>query len=66
MVCCGLIKGNIGHLDAAAGIAGLIKTALSLYYQVIPPSINYSQANQEIDFETLLFCKYSISGLAAL
>lgn len=46
----GSVKTNIGHLDAAAGIAGLIKTALSLDRQVIPPSINFSQPNPRIDF----------------
>lgn len=47
----GSVKGNIGHLDAAAGIAGIIKTALSLYHGTIPPSINFSSPNAEINFE---------------
>lgn len=47
----GSLKGNVGHLDAAAGVAGLMKTALSLYHQTIPPSGNFSSANPDIDFE---------------
>ncbi|ASS75246.1 hypothetical protein CIG75_09795 [Tumebacillus algifaecis] len=46
----GSVKTNIGHLDTAAGIAGLIKTALSLKHGMIPPSLNYSEANPQIDF----------------
>jgi acyl transferase domain-containing protein/acyl carrier protein len=46
----GSVKTNIGHLDAAAGIAGLIKTVLSLKHQLIPPSLNFEQPNPEIDF----------------
>ncbi len=47
----GSVKSNIGHSDSAAGIAGLIKTALCLKYRKIPPSINYDRPNPEIDFE---------------
>ncbi|GGD98627.1 type I polyketide synthase [Paenibacillus nasutitermitis] len=46
----GAVKGNIGHLDNAAGIAGLIKTALALRQRQIPPSINFSKPNGKIDF----------------
>ncbi|MEH2290136.1 SDR family NAD(P)-dependent oxidoreductase [Nostoc sp.] len=46
----GSVKTNIGHLDAAAGVAGLIKTALALKHQLIPPSLNFEQPNPEIDF----------------
>ncbi|WP_051163404.1 polyketide synthase [Nocardia brevicatena] len=44
---CGLgsIKANLGHMAAAAGIAGLIKTALVLRHQTIPPQINYACVN---------------------
>ncbi|MGI8503165.1 MAG: type I polyketide synthase, partial [Hassallia sp.] len=44
------IKTNIGHLDAAAGVTGLIKTALALQHKLIPPSLNFEQPNPEIDF----------------
>jgi len=46
----GSVKTNIGHLDAAAGITGLIKTVLSLKHHLIPPSLNFEQPNPEIDF----------------
>lgn len=46
----GSVKTNIGHLDTAAGIAGLIKTALCLKYKQIPPSLNYTEPNPQIDF----------------
>jgi acyl transferase domain-containing protein len=46
----GSVKTNIGHLDAAAGVAGLIKTVLALQHQQIPPSLNFEQPNPKIDF----------------
>lgn len=46
----GSVKGNIGHLDTAAGVAGLIKTVLALEYRAIPPSINFRRPNTQIDF----------------
>lgn len=46
----GSIKGNLGHLTAAAGVAGSIKTALALYHRQIPPSINFNRPNPDIDF----------------
>jgi acyl transferase domain-containing protein/acyl carrier protein len=46
----GSVKSNIGHLDAAAGIAGLIKTALSLENRMLPASLNFETPNPEIDF----------------
>ena len=46
----GSVKTNLGHLDAAAGIAGLIKTALALKHQQIPPSLHFQQPNPKIDF----------------
>jgi len=46
----GSVKTNIGHLDAAAGITGLIKTVLALKYKQIPPSLNFEQPNPQIDF----------------
>lgn len=47
----GSVKSNIGHLDTAAGIAGLIKTCMAIKRKKIPPSINYSVPNPKIDFE---------------
>ena len=46
----GSVKSNMGHLVHAAGVAGLIKTALSLHHKQIPPSINYTKPNPVIDF----------------
>ena len=47
----GSVKANIGHLDAAAGVAGMIKTALSLHNKQIPASINFEKPNPKINFE---------------
>ncbi|PZO15512.1 MAG: hypothetical protein DCF25_13595 [Leptolyngbya foveolarum] len=46
----GSVKSNIGHLDAAAGIAGLIKTTLALHHRQLPPSLHFEQPNPQIDF----------------
>jgi amino acid adenylation domain-containing protein len=46
----GSVKTNLGHLDAAAGVASLIKTALALEHGVIPPSLHFETPNPEIDF----------------
>ncbi len=46
----GSIKTNIGHLDAAAGVAGLIKVVESLKHRTIPPTLHVSVPNRKIDF----------------
>ncbi len=46
----GSVKSNVGHLDAAAGVAGLIKTVLALENATIPPSLHYDRPNPAIDF----------------
>ena len=51
----GSVKTNIGHLDIAAGIAGLIKTVLSLHHKKIPPSLHFHTPNPKIDFENSPF-----------
>lgn len=51
----GSIKSNVGHLDAAAGVAGLIKVALSLHHRTLPPSLNFRTPNPAIPFEKTPF-----------
>ncbi|MBT6677326.1 MAG: amino acid adenylation domain-containing protein, partial [Rhodospirillaceae bacterium] len=46
----GSVKTNIGHLDTAAGLAGCIKAALSLYHGETPPTLHFDSPNPEIDF----------------
>ncbi|GEJ48149.1 type I polyketide synthase [Chryseobacterium sp. ON_d1] len=47
----GTVKSNLGHAGNAAGVAGIIKTALALKNKMIPPSLHYTKANSEIPFE---------------
>lgn len=51
----GSVKSNVGHLDSAAGIAGLIKTALMLKHGELVPTINFETANPNIDFSNSPF-----------
>lgn len=46
----GSVKSNIGHTDAAAGVASFIKVCLAAYHKKIPATINYSKPNPHIDF----------------
>ena len=46
----GSVKTNVGHLDAAAGVAGLIKTVMALRHREIPPSLHFTEPNPKIDF----------------
>ncbi|HTR47545.1 MAG TPA: beta-ketoacyl synthase N-terminal-like domain-containing protein, partial [Verrucomicrobiae bacterium] len=46
----GSLKSNLGHLDAAAGVAGLIKTVLQLRHKQIVPSLHFKKPNPKIDF----------------
>ncbi len=51
----GSVKANIGHLDAAAGVASLIKAALAVERGLIPPSVNCDEPNPKIDFPSTPF-----------
>jgi acyl transferase domain-containing protein len=51
----GSVKTNIGHLDEAAGVAGLIKAVLALQHATIPPSLHFERANPEIEFRSSPF-----------
>lgn len=51
----GSVKTNFGHLDAAAGVAGLIKTVLAIQHRQLPPSLHYKEANPKIDFSSSPF-----------
>ena len=46
---------ELAKLDSAAGVAGLIKTVLSLKHQMLPPSLNFEQPNPQIDFASSPF-----------
>ena len=46
----GSVKTNVGHLEAAAGVAGLIKTVLALEHRTLPPSLHFETPNPQIDF----------------
>ena len=49
----GSVKSNIGHLEAAAGIAGLIKVVLALQRREIPPNLHFKSGNPRIDWAGL-------------
>lgn len=51
----GSLKTNMGHLSAAAGIAGLLKTVLALKHQMLPPSLHFATPNPQIDFDNSPF-----------
>ena len=47
----GSVKTNIGHLDTAAGVASLVKTAMGLHHGQIPPNLSYEAPNPAINFK---------------
>jgi malonyl CoA-acyl carrier protein transacylase len=49
-VALGSVKSNIGHLKAAAGAAGILKTAFALREKVLPPSLNFDTPNHNLDW----------------
>ncbi len=48
---CGLgsVKSNVGHLDAAAGVTGLIKATLALHHRTLPATVNFTRANEKLN-----------------
>jgi amino acid adenylation domain-containing protein len=58
----GSVKANVGHLDAAAGVTGLIKTALILHRGVIPPQINFDEPNPRLDLKRGAFALSASGG----
>ncbi|GAB6040374.1 type I polyketide synthase [Endothiovibrio diazotrophicus] len=54
---CGLgsVKSNIGHVDKAAGLAGLIKVVLGLQHEVMPPNLHFTAPNPRLDLENTPF-----------
>jgi acyl transferase domain-containing protein/NADPH:quinone reductase-like Zn-dependent oxidoreductase/acyl carrier protein len=49
----GSVKTNIGHLEAAAGMAGLIKTVLAIKHGTVPPNLHFDQPNPHVAFDDL-------------
>ena len=49
----GSVKSNLGHLEAASGMAGLMKVLLSFRHRMLPPNLHFKKANPRIDFEDL-------------
>ncbi|KAG9334352.1 hypothetical protein JZ751_008238, partial [Albula glossodonta] len=52
-LCIGSVKGNIGHTESAAGVAGLIKVLLMMHHETIVPSLFYSEDGASIDAKAL-------------
>ncbi len=53
----GSVKTNIGHLEAAAGMAAFVKTALSVHHGLIPPSLHLRTPNPAVDLTRLRVCQ---------
>lgn len=51
----GSVKTNVGHLDAAAGVTGLIKAVMVLRHRILPASLNFDEPNPQIDFSSSPF-----------
>lgn len=51
----GSVKGNVGHLEVASGIAGLVKAVLSLQHRIHPPTANFDSPNPRLELERTPF-----------
>ncbi len=51
----GSVKPNVGHLDRASGVTGLIKTSLALKHKLLPPNLNFEHASAEVDLDNSPF-----------
>ena len=51
----GSVKSNIGHLEVASGITGLVKTILCLENKAIPPTLHYTTPNPELNLDRTPF-----------
>jgi acyl transferase domain-containing protein/thioesterase domain-containing protein/acyl carrier protein len=51
----GSVKTNVGHLDCAAGVTGLIKTVLALKHKLIPPNLHFNTPNPRLDMDNSPF-----------
>jgi amino acid adenylation domain-containing protein len=51
----GSVKTNVGHLDVAAGVTGLIKTSLALHHKVLPASLHFARPNPKLDLQNSPF-----------
>lgn len=48
----GSVKTNVGHLEAASGLAGVIKAAIAVERAIIPPNINFEKQNEKLSLES--------------
>jgi phthiocerol/phenolphthiocerol synthesis type-I polyketide synthase E len=58
----GSLKANLGHLDAAAGVAGLIKTVLALRHRELPPLVNFTAPNPQLALDSSPFAASASSA----
>jgi amino acid adenylation domain-containing protein len=58
----GSVKANVGHLDVASGVTGLIKAALALHHREIPPLANFHKPNRHIDLAGSPFSFPTVAG----
>src|SRR5579859_6086595 len=61
----GSVKPNVGHLDRAAGVSGLIKTTLALWHRQLPPSVNYEQPSAALEEASAFYVNRQLQGWPA-